>query len=371
MADKSSPRKTPLAARHEALGARMVEFGGWLMPVQYSGILQEHHAVRAAAGLFDISHMGEFIISGPSAEAWLNTVLTNDIRAISPEHGQYTLMTSETGGVVDDLFIYRLEDQAYLAIVNAAQIDQDFNWLQKRLGPNVTLKNASDDYAALALQGPKAEPILYRVFNQEPRRIKRNQLMFSAFRDQPALIARTGYTGEEGYELFVPAAVGGELWDRLLAAGAEFGCVPAGLGARDTLRLEAGYPLYGHELNPSVSPLEAGLGFFVSFDKPERFVGRESLRAQKTAGPARRGIAFAMSGPSAPPRAGYAVYAGDEKIGEVTSGGVSPTLKKNIGLALVASPHAKAGGKIEIEIRDRRCPALIVKKPFYNNIQKS
>ena len=348
----------------------MVEFGGWLMPVQYSGIIQEHLAVRSAAGLFDISHMGEFIIKGPSAEAWLNSILTNDIRGISPGNGQYTLMTNEAGGVVDDLYIYRLEDQVYLAIVNASQIDKDFAWLQKRIVPNVTLENVSDQYGALALQGPKAEAILYRTFDNELRRIRRNQVMTSQYKGHPVLVARTGYTGEEGYEFFCPTEIVADLWRQLLAEGSQFGCVPAGLGARDTLRLEACYPLYGHELNLTTSPLEAAVGFFVSFDKPERFIGKESLRAQKEAGVPRRSVAFEMTGPSAPPRAQYAVYANGVKVGEVTSGGVSPTLKKNIGLALITTAHAKVGGKIEIEIRDKRYPALIVKKPFCNNIQK-
>jgi aminomethyltransferase len=362
--------KTPLAANHEALGAKMVEFGGWLMPVQYSGILLEHQAVRNTAGLFDISHMGEFLISGPSAEAWLNSMLSNDIRGISPGHGQYTLMTNNSGGVIDDLYIYRLEDQVYLAIVNASEIEKDFNWLQKKAVPNMNLENLSETYAALALQGPKAEQIFYKVFDGEIRHIKRNQIMTAQYKGHPVLAARTGYTGEEGYELFLPAKLAGELWNRTLAEGAPLGCIPAGLGARDTLRLEACYPLYGHELSQSITPLEAGAGFFVSFDKPERFTGKESLRAQKEAGLARHNIAFEMTGPCAPPRAGYTVYAGNEKIGEVTSGGISPTLKKNIGLALIATAHAKIGAKIEIQIRDKHYPALIVKKPFYNNIQK-
>ncbi|MDR1190682.1 MAG: glycine cleavage system aminomethyltransferase GcvT [Verrucomicrobiales bacterium] len=369
--NKSTPLlKTPLAAAHEALGAKMVEFGGWLMPVQYAGILQEHQAVRAAAGLFDISHMGEFIISGPSAEAWLNSVMTNDIRAISPGHGQYTLMLNEAGGVVDDLFIYRLKDQTYLAVVNASEIDQDFDWLHKRLMANVTLENVSEDYAALALQGPKADAILYKVFVKEIRHIRRNQLMTSRFMGESVLITRTGYTGEDGYEFFCPPAVAAGLWERVLAEGVSLGCVPVGLGARDTLRLEACYPLYGHELSPTISPLEAGVGCFVSFDKPERFVGREKLREQKKAGPPRRSVAFEMSAPSAPPRAGYAVHADGRSAGVVTSGGVSPTLGKNIGLALIDSGHASVGVRLEIEIREKRHPALTVKKPFCCNIQK-
>jgi aminomethyltransferase len=370
MVDKSPLLKTPLCTVHEALGAKMVEFGGWLMPVQYTGILQEHQAVRTAAGLFDISHMGEFIIKGPSAEAWLNSVLSNDIRGISTGHGQYTLMTNETGGVIDDLYIYRVEDQTYLAIVNASEIDKDFNWLQKKVVPNVSLENVSNQYAAIALQGPKSDQILYRVFSDELRHIKRNQIMSSRYKGQSVLVARTGYTGEEGYEFFCSTSLAVELWNSLLAEGAQLGCVPAGLGARDTLRLEACYPLYGHELDQTISPLEAGVGFFVSFDKPERFVGKDSLRLLKDAGIPRRTVAFEMLGPSAPPRAKYAVYANNQKIGDVTSGGVSPTLKKNIGLALIISSYAKVGDKIEIEIRDKRFPALIVKKPFYNNIQK-
>jgi aminomethyltransferase len=362
--------KTPLAANHEALGAKMVEFGGWLMPVQYTGILQEHQAVRTAAGVFDISHMGEFIISGAGAEAWLNTVLTNDIRAISPGHGQYTLMLNENGGVVDDLYVYRLEDQVYLAVVNASETDKDFEWLRERLVANVTLENVSKHYAGLALQGPRAEAVLRKVFDREIRHIRRNQLMTSQYKGESVLITRTGYTGEEGYEFFCPSASAVELWERVLAEGAPLGCAPAGLGARDTLRLEAAYPLYGHELSPTISPLEAGVGFFVNFDKPEHFVGKEALGGRRKAGVPRRSVAFEMSAPSAPPRAGYAVYADGEKVGVVTSGGVSPTLRKNIGLALINSAQARIGGQLEIEIREKRHPALMVRKPFYNNIRK-
>ncbi|MDR1145426.1 MAG: glycine cleavage system aminomethyltransferase GcvT [Verrucomicrobiales bacterium] len=369
MADRKtvpSLKKTPLTAAHQALGARLVEFGGWLMPVQYAGILQEHRAVRETAGVFDISHMGEFIISGPSAEAWLNAMLCNDIRAISPGHGQYTLLLNEAGGVLDDWYIYRLEDQTYLAVVNATETGKDFNWLQKKVASNVTLKNVSEEYAALALQGPQSEAILYKTFDKEIRRIRRNQIMTTPYQGQPVWVARTGYTGEDGYELFFPAELAEGLWQRLLTVGG----VPAGLGARDTLRLEACYPLYGHELSETISPLEAGLGHFVSFDKPERFTGKDSLRRQKDAGLPRRLVAFEMTGLTAPPRARYAVLVDGQRVGEVTSGGVSPTLKKNLGLALIDHSHAKVGNRIDIEIRDQRRPALIVPKPFYNNLRK-
>ena len=368
MPDNEKLSRTPLADAHEALGAKMVEFGGWWMPVHYTSILQEHEAVRNAAGLFDISHMGELTVKGTGSEAWINSVLSNDIRRISPGTGQYTLMLNESGGTVDDLIVYRLGDQHFLLIVNASEIEKDFKWLERRLAPNVTIENHSEEYAALALQGPKSEVIFRKLFENEKRPLKRNQILDSPYKDRSVLVARTGYTGEDGFEFFLAPDLVVDLWQDLLKAGALTGCVPAGLGCRDTLRLEACYPLYGHELSQAIGPLEAGLGSFVSFDKPEKFVGHEVLREQKEKGTARKLVAFEVTGTGAPPRAHYPVFAQSVQIGEVTSGTLSPTLKKGVGLALVESKHAKIGEKIEIEVRGRCMPARIVKKPFYTKL---
>ena len=368
MSEKESLCLTPLADTHKALGAKMVEFGGWLMPVQYTSILQEHEAVRNAAGLFDISHMGEITVKGTGSEAWINSVLSNDVRKISPGYGQYSLLLNESGGTVDDLIIYRLADQHFLLIVNASEIEKDFKWLERRISPNVTIENHSSEYGALALQGPKSEAIFRKLFDSEKRPLKRNQFLETPYKNSTVLVARTGYTGEDGFEFFLPAGLVAELWQDLMKAGETAGCAPAGLGCRDTLRLEACYPLYGHELSQSISPLEASLGSFVCFDKPEKFTGYEALRNQKEQGPSRRLVAFEVTGPGAPPRAQYPVFSHGEQIGEVTSGTLSPSLRKGIGMALIQSKHAKTGGKIEIEVRGNRLPAHIIKKPFYSKL---
>jgi len=368
MSDSNPLRKVPLHAVHEALGAKIVEFGGWLMPVQYTSILQEHQAVREAAGLFDISHMGELMVSGTGSEAWINSMLSNDIRKISPGYGQYSLMLNESGGVLDDLLVYRLKDQLFMLVVNASQIEKDFLWLEKKLGPNTVIENQSDAFAALALQGPKAENIYRKVFNAEKRPLKRNQLLETPYLDKSVIVARTGYTGEDGFEFFLPAELAKTLWDDILKEGGPLGCIPVGLGARDTLRLEACYPLYGHELLQTISPLEAGLSHFVVFDKPEKFNGLEALRQQKETGPARKLVAFEITGPGAPPRAQYPVLRQGKVIGEVTSGTLSPTLKKGVGLALIKADCAKIGTSLEIEVRGKKLPATIVKKPFYSSL---
>jgi aminomethyltransferase len=358
-------RETPLSPAHKALGARMVEFGGWNMPVSYTSILEEHKAVREKAGLFDISHMGQVFVSGTGSEAWLNTLLTNDIRRISPGHGQYTLMLNDAGGTVDDLIIYRLEEQRYLLLVNASRIEDDYNWLNRKKNANVQIENLSHQFGGLALQGPEAEVIFHKVFENEMRPIKRNQLLLTPFLAEDVIVTRTGYTGEDGFEFFCSHETLISLWSKLLEEGKNHGLLPAGLGARDTLRLEACYPLYGHELDSGISPLEAGLQSFVSFDKPEKFIGIETLRKQKLEGTSRKSVALEVIGVGAPPRAQYPLLKKGKQIGEVTSGSHSPTLKKGIALALIETAHAEIGTQLEMIVREQPVTVQIVKKPFY------
>jgi len=370
-------RKTPLHSAHQALGARLIEFGGWDMPVQYTSIVDEHHAVRRAAGIFDISHMGEAWVRGPRAEAFLNSALTNDVRKLGVGDAQYTLMCREDGGVVDDLYVYRTAADGYLLIINASRADVDVAWLQSRLaafpGGGVEVEDASGDMAAVAVQGPSVAAFIASVFRGASGGgkavasvvdLKKNELGRWSFGGVDAWVARTGYTGEDGFEVVVPGGVVEAVWARLLEAGRPHGLVPAGLGARDTLRTEMGYPLYGHELDEATTPVEAGLGFFVSLDKGE-FAGRAVLAWQKAEGTRKKCVAFRMTGRSAPPRPGYAVWAGGEKVGLVVSGTQSPSLGAGIGMAYVPPAWATPGTALEVEIRGTRHPAEVARKPLY------
>jgi aminomethyltransferase len=376
-------KRTPLFAVHQSAGARLIPFGGWEMPVQYSGIIDEHLAVRRAAGLFDISHMGEIRISGVRAEEFLNHLLTNDIRKLAAGTGQYTLMCNQDGGVIDDLYIYRLDALEYLLVVNASRIDDDFAWIQTQLGgftraKEVSLKNVSDEFGALALQGPRAHEFINACFPgpalngtsvTHPSELKKNQVSGFEFGGSTVHVARTGYTGEDGFEIIAPARLMESLWTQTMAAGHAYCLHPAGLGARDTLRTEACYPLYGQELNEETTPMEAGLGYFVSLDKGE-FVGRAILVEQKANGTARRCVAFKMTDKSAPPRPHYPIWVAGERVGEVSSGTQSPSLDTGIGLGYVPTVHASPGTKIEIEIRGKHAPAEIVPKPIYRSPNK-
>jgi len=364
-------KRTPLFDTHNALDARMVEFGGWEMPVLYSSIAQEHHAVRQAAGLFDISHMGEFLFDGPDALKFLNQLLTNDLAKLEPRQGQYTLLCQDNGGVIDDLYAYRLSDNRYLLIVNASRLETDWMWIKaqrnsKHKSLQLKMSDRSCDLAAMALQGPKAAGIIAGVFPAAVE-LQKNQIAELEFGSATAWASRTGYTGEDGFELIVPNEHAAALWQKLMALGLALGLLPAGLGARDTLRTEAGYSLYGHELTSDTTPIEASLGWAVALDKPG-FIGREMLAAQKQDGVSRRCIAFKMTGKSAPPREQYIIFSADgtgREIGEVTSGTQSPSLGCGIGLGYVESDHAKSGIGIEIEIRNRRFPAQVVKRPIF------
>jgi aminomethyltransferase len=355
-------KTTPLYEEHLRLGAKMIEFGSWLMPVQYSGIGDEHLAVRGNAGLFDISHMGQFIASGPRAGAWLNRLLTNDIQRLSPGHGHYTFLLNENGGVIDDLIVYHLRDEEFLLIVNAAKVEEDFAWMKGRLeAEGIEFTNRSAQYAGLALQGPKAPRLFDELFGisrpgrNEVRQVTRDGVTF--------VIACTGYTGEEGYEFFFPATEAAAQWKRILERGAEAGIKPCGLGARDTLRLEMCYPLNGSDLSPSHTPLEAGLSIFVDLNKPE-FVGREALIEQREKGIPLRLAPIKMTEKGPPPRAHYPVLKDGRQVAELSSGTLSPSLGFGIGMAYLPANLAWIGEELEIEIRGRRFRATVERKPF-------
>jgi aminomethyltransferase len=371
-------KRTPLFTAHQKLGGKLVEFGGWEMPVQYSSIMEEHLAVRNAAGIFDISHMGEVTVSGAAAADFLNYVLTNDIRKLTPGEGQYTLMCNEQGGVIDDLYAYRLSSEVYLLIINASRIEPDIAWLQAQAAKfprqnELQLTDASHNYAAVAVQGPRVREFIEKIISGPSdagmrvgyvTELKKNQIAGFSFRGSNLLVSRTGYTGEDGFEITASDDSILQIWDTILVAGEKFGIKPCGLGARDTLRTEVCYPLYGHELDENTTPIEAGVGFFVSLGKGE-FNGRTILSGQKANGVKKKLAAFKMTGKSAPPRPHYPIWANGAKIGEVTSGTQSPSLGIGIGMGYVPPELVKPGTQIEIEIRGKRSPALVVQKPIY------
>jgi aminomethyltransferase len=361
---ESDPKRTPLSTTHESSGARMMEFGGWWMPVQYKGILDEHKAVRNAVGLFDISHMGQLLVSGADAELWLNQMLTNDLRLLGDGQGQYTLLLNEAGGVVDDLIVYRLEANSFFLVVNASKIEEDFEWLLSKRSGGVTLLNQSDAWAGLAIQGPKAQDTLRNILGADTPLPPKNGLLSLGIANGPVLLARTGYTGEDGFEWFCPAQMAAYWWDKILGAGQALGIHACGLGARDTLRLEAGFPLNGSDLSPKHTPLEAGLSFFVKFDKGD-FTGRESLEQQRVNGVERKLVGLVMAEKTPPPRPHYAVFHGNENVGETTSGTLSPTLGSGIAMAYLPAHLCHPGTAVEVEIRGKRFPATVTKRPMY------
>ena len=361
---EAAQKKTPLYDEHVKLGAKMIPFGDWIMPVQYSGIIDEHQAVRNNVGVFDISHMGQLVATGGRVGAWLNEMLTNNIDKLEVGTGQYTFLLNDRGGIIDDLIVYRTGPEKFLLVVNASRADEDFAWLQKHLGDNGTLENRSADYGGLAIQGPKITELLQSFVGKEAELPARNQIRDFDWNGIKLTIARTGYTGEDGVEVFFAARDAAKVWNAILEKGKDLGIRPCGLGARDTLRLEMCYPLNGSDLSPEHNPIEAGLGFFVDLKK-SKFVGRDVLADAKENGTPNRLIAFRMKSKGPPPRPHYFVWRDGERIGEVTSGSLSPSLNEGIGMAYVASAHAKVGTEIEIEIRDRKLPAVIEKKPLY------
>ncbi len=329
------------------------------MPVQYTSIIDEHSAVRTRCGIFDISHMGQFIVSGPTAAAWLNGLLTNNIAKLGIGQGQYTLMLNESGGVIDDLIAYRTGETEFFLVVNASMIEEDFCWMNAKRDEAVELRNESDSWAGMAIQGPNAVKIFATVCAGETLP-PRNGIMATT---AGSVVCRTGYTGEDGFEFFCPAAEAIGYWDRFLAAGAK----ACGLGARDSLRLEMGYPLNGNDLSPERTPIEAGLGFFCDLEKGD-FIGRETLARQKADGPAVKLTAIRYLDKGAPPRAHYPVVsAAGEVIGELASGVLSPSLMTGIGMAYLPAEFSKIGTPLSIEVRGKLFPAEVVKKPFYKH----
>jgi aminomethyltransferase len=359
-------KKTPLYDEHVRLGAKMVPFGGWLMPVQYTGIMDEHQAVRNNIGVFDISHMGQLIAGGGSARARLNTMLTNNTDKLDVGTGQYTFLLNERGGIIDDLIVYRIGEQTFLLVVNAARTEEDFVWLQNHLKDerSCRLENRSANFGGVAIQGPRIAELFHALFGQDSDLPSRNSIADFQFEETTVSVARTGYTGEDGIEVFFDATDAVKFWNAALEKGKPFGIKPCGLGARDTLRLEMCYPLNGSDLSPERNPIEAGLGFFVDLTKPN-FIGRDVLLKTKENGPREKLVPFRMKEKGPPPRPHYAVFQNGERIGEVTSGTLSPSLNWGVGMAYVSTAHAKIGVQIDIEIRGQKFPALIEKKPLY------
>ncbi|HOB35202.1 MAG TPA: glycine cleavage system aminomethyltransferase GcvT [Bacillota bacterium] len=363
-------KKTPLYQEHLELNGKMVDFGGWALPVQYSGILEEVEAVRKRAGIFDVSHMGEIMVRGEGAMDWLNSMVTNDVTRLADGQVMYALMCYPDGGVVDDLLIYRFSGREFLLVVNAANTDKDWQWLNEHKGEGVELENISAQVAQLAVQGPLAQKVIQGLTDENLDAIR----FFCFARDVKVagvncLISRTGYTGEDGFELYCAPAEAGKLWRELLAAGRADGLLPCGLGARDTLRFKAGLPLYGHEISRDISPLEGGLGFFDKFKKAD-YLGKEALLAQKEGGLKRRLVGLTMVDKGVP-RAQYPVLdAEGNQVGFVTSGSFSPTVNANVANALVDSAYTEAGTALWVEVRKRRLEARVTKLPFYKREAK-
>ena len=362
------PRYTPLRERHDALGASFTDFGGWAMPVRYSSDLAEHHAVRAAAGLFDISHMAEFFVEGDDAGDFLDYSLAGRLSTMAVGRAKYSLVLDENGGIVDDVIVYRLGDERFLVIANAGNREPVAEALADRSeGRAVAVVDATDDFSLVAVQGPRARSVLdatagLAVFAYPLDDLKYYASVAASFDGHPVLIARTGYTGEDGYELLIPNAHVGALWDALLAAGEPLGLVPAGLAARDTLRLEAGMPLYGHELSLDIVPAQAGLGRAVAADKDD-FVGRAAL-SRVVASDAPVLVGLTSAGKRAG-RAGYAVLDAEGAVGEITSGALSPTLGHPIAMAFVAPAASALGTELFVDVRGTRIPATVTALPFY------
>lgn len=362
-------QQTPLYDRHVALGARLVPFAGWMMPVQYKGIIHEHRLVREKAGLFDLGHMGEVEVTGPDALALLQYLSTNDVSKIEPGHAQYGLLTNENGGVVDDIIIYRPnEGEGYFVCVNASNKDKDVAWMQgwatKRSDLDVTVTDVSDQTGMIAIQGPDSEKIISSLVSTPVSDLDYFTWMPNAIAGLPVRLARTGYTGEDGFEVYSAIDDIVPIWDAIYAAGQDYGLEAIGLGARDTLRLEARMPLYGNEMDDVITPLEAGLGWAVKLDKGD-FIGRDKLVEQKTTGIPRKTIGFVIEGRSGAPRSHCPLSVDGREVGYVTSGAFSPTLEQNLGLGLVEADIAGIGKPIDVIIRDRAVPAKQVKTPFY------
>lgn len=357
-------KRTCLYDRHVALGALISPFGGFDMPIQYTNIVDEHNAVRQACGVFDVSHMGEITIRGREAEKYVNHIFTNDLSKTTIGQVSYGMMCRENGGTVDDLLVYKMGEQEFFLVINAANIDKDWEWIQKQAdGYDIELQNESDYYGQLAIQGPQAESVVEEVLG-----LPCKELVFYTAANLPqekAIISRTGYTGEDGFEIYGSHELIQQLWDKLINSNR---CKPCGLGCRDTLRFEVGLPLYGHELSEDITPVMAGLSMFCKFDKDE-FIGKDSLEKQKAEGPGRRVVGIELKD-KAIPRFGYSVLFNGEKVGEVTTGYHTISTDKSVCMALVNAEYAKLGSLLEVQIRKKTFPGVVVKKRFYDKHYK-
>lgn len=360
-------KRTPLYDSHVALGARMVEFGGWEMPVQYTGIIEEHKAVRTAAGVFDIDHMGQFQVRGADSLPFLQKMMSSDIAQIEINTAKYAILCYADGGVVDDTFVYRFKDD-WMVVVNASNREKDFAWMKAHIGnSDVGLRDISDELYMIALQGPKSEAILQKLESANLSDLRYHHAYKLQMDGKEGILARTGYTGEDGFEMFVPAHLGKHVWDNILEAGKDEGLLPIGLGARDSLRFEAKFSLYGHEIDANTSPIEGALSWACDLSKD--FIGRDALLKQKLDGAKKKLVGFEMTDRGIP-RKDYPIAKNGQTIGYVTSGMFAPTLEKNIGLGFVPPELAKIGNEIDVVIRGKPVKARIVKTPFYANRAK-
>ncbi|MEP3836850.1 MAG: glycine cleavage system aminomethyltransferase GcvT [Algibacter sp.] len=357
-------KNTALTETHKALGAKLVPFAGYNMPVQYEGVNAEHETVRNNVGVFDVSHMGEFLIEGEYALDLIQKVSSNDASKLTIGKAQYSCMPNDDGGIVDDLIIYKIKDDAYLLVVNASNIEKDWNWIRSKNDFGATMRDLSEDYSLLAIQGPKAIEAMQSLTSHDLSAIKFYNFIVGDFAGiEHVIISATGYTGSGGFEIYCKNSEVKQVWDKVLEAGADFGIKPIGLAARDTLRLEMGYCLYGNDIDDTTSPIEAGLGWITKFTKD--FTNSEALKAEKEKGPKRKLIAFQLEERGIP-RQGYNIVDGQGKtIGVVTSGTMSPSLGKGIGLGYVPTIFADVNSKINIQIRKNAVPATVVKLPFY------
>lgn len=353
-----------LHATHESLGAKMVPFAGYNMPVQYEGVNLEHETVRNAVGVFDVSHMGEFLIEGPNALDLIQKVTSNDASKLTVGKAQYSCFPNDDGGIVDDLIVYKIKEETFLLVVNASNIEKDWNWIVSKNDVDATMRNLSEDYSLLAIQGPKAIEAMQALSSHDLSEIKFYNFVVGDFAGiEHVIISATGYTGSGGFEIYCKNNEVQKVWDKVFEAGANYGIKPIGLAARDTLRLEMGYCLYGNDIDDTTSPIEAGLGWITKFSK--EFNNSEALKVQKEQGVARKLIAFELNERGIP-RQGYDIVDGNgTKIGKVTSGTMSPSLGKGIGLGYVPTAIASVDSKINIQIRKNAIPATVVKLPFY------
>lgn len=355
-------KRTPFFSIHQKLGAKIVPFGGYEMPVQYAGIMEEHKSVRHNVGVFDVSHMGEFFAQGPNALSFLQKITVNDVSKLIPGKAQYSAMCYENGGIVDDLLIYMLAEHSYMIVVNAANIDKDWEWMKSHCPPDVSFENKSDETALLAIQGPKSLATLQKLTAVDLSSIPYYHFVRGTLAGVDMIISRTGYTGELGFEIYFDVKHGGKIWNEIFDAGKEFNIAPIGLGARDTLRLEMGYCLYGNDIDQTTHPLEAGLGWITKLNKGD-FIGKPALEKANAEGVKRKLVGMMLSD-KAVPRHGYQIVVNGAHSGTITSGTFSPSLEKGIAMGYVTAAHSEVGSKLQVDVRGKLLDAAVVPLPF-------